>query len=68
MPEYPPSLCPLCAQVNRCAVEIERSTGQPQGPCWCAQLRFDAELLNRIPPEARGVACLCPDCATRDSA
>jgi hypothetical protein len=44
-------------------MELERETGQPQDACWCTQARFDADLLARVPPEARGLACICPACA-----
>lgn len=62
MPDYSPALCPLCGQANQCAIEIERTTGVQQPPCWCAQTMFSAELLRKIPEPARGVACLCPAC------
>ncbi len=62
MPDYPPAQCPLCGQANQCAIEIERATGVAQPPCWCAQTVFSADLLNKIPEPARGVACLCPAC------
>jgi len=58
-----PTTCPLCGQVNRCALELERETGLPQGPCWCTQADFGAELLARVPAEARDRACICPNCA-----
>jgi len=58
-----PTLCPLCGQPNRCAMEVERETGVPQGPCWCTQVDFGADLLARVPPEAKGQACICPNCA-----
>ena len=57
--------CPLCGQPNRCAMERERETGVRQPACWCTQGRFDADLLARVPPEARRLACICPDCAAR---
>ena len=56
------NLCPLCGQTNQCAMEVERSTGVPQPPCWCSQLTFDAALLARIPEPARGKACVCAAC------
>jgi hypothetical protein len=43
-------------------MEIERATGVQQPPCWCAQTHFSAELLNKIPEAARGIACLCAAC------
>ena len=64
-PAPDPSACPLCGQPNRCAMELEHETGVKQSPCWCTQVDFSAELLSRIPPESRSVACICPDCARR---
>lgn len=57
------TLCPLCGQANACAMEREKATGVPQGPCWCTQVDFSADLLARVPEEARNRACLCPQCA-----
>lgn len=61
-PAIHPNICPLCGQPNQCAMEVERATGVTQGPCWCTQTQFSAELLNKIPDEARGIACLCQAC------
>jgi hypothetical protein len=44
-------------------MEIERETGQQQGPCWCTEVDFSAELLARVPAEAKDQACICPSCA-----
>jgi hypothetical protein len=44
-------------------MELERSSGVPQPPCWCTQLDFSADLLAQIPPAAKGRACICPACA-----
>lgn len=60
-----PSRCPLCGQPNRCAMEIERETGAPQGACWCTQLDFGADLIARVPAEARERACICAACAAK---
>ena len=57
--------CPLCGHVNLCIMEIERETGVKQAePCWCTAVKFDADLLARIPPEKRNLACICAACAT----
>ena len=61
-PRIDPSCCPLCGRVNRCAMERERSTGVPQGPCWCVTETFDPGLLARLPEAARGQACICDTC------
>ena len=63
-----PSRCPLCGGDNRCAMEIERETGVPQGPCWCVDASFSADLLARIPKEAEGKACICAACVARVAA
>jgi hypothetical protein len=49
-------------------METERLTGIQQAPCWCSQTQFSAELLNRIPESARGVACLCAACVKASQA
>lgn len=54
--------CPLCGGDNRCAMELQKTTGEPQAPCWCVSESFTPELLGRIPEAARGNACLCPAC------
>jgi hypothetical protein len=46
-------------------MELERETGVKQGPCWCTQVDFSAELLSRLPSESRNLACICPECARR---
>ena len=66
MPHLPPvcpTLCPLCGQPNTCAMEAAKRTGQPQPPCWCTRVSFAPEVLARVPPQAQGLACICPACA-----
>ena len=55
--------CPLCGRTNQCAMEVERATGVKQPPCWCTQVDFSAGVLDRLPAEARGKACICEACA-----
>jgi hypothetical protein len=45
-------------------MEVERSTGVKQPPCWCTQVKFEQATLERIPPQARRLACICRACAT----
>ena len=45
-----PTRCPLCGGDNRCAMEVERASGQPP------------DLLARLPAEAAGKACICATC------
>lgn len=60
-----PRVCPLCGDLNRCANEVERETGIPQGACWCTTTIFDPALLERIPAQARRLACVCARCAAQ---
>jgi hypothetical protein len=53
-------MCPRCGQPNDCAAA---RTGSFATPCWCASVTIAAELLESLPPEDRGRACLCPRCA-----
>ncbi|MBC5764082.1 cysteine-rich CWC family protein [Ramlibacter albus] len=60
------SLCPLCGEPNRCAMEVEKETGVKQPPCWCTQADFTADLLARVPVEKQRLACICAACAAKD--
>lgn len=60
--------CPLCGQENRCAMEVARATGEAPQPCWCTRVDFSAELLARVPREARRLACICEACARSERA
>jgi hypothetical protein len=70
MPVVPPALpdpvlCPVCGQPNLCAMEMARTTGEAQPPCWCTQVEFDADLLARVPVAAQRLACICAACARK---
>ena len=57
--------CPLCRQPNRCSMEAARLSGRAPEPCWCTEIDFSTDLLARVPPEARRLACICEACARR---
>jgi hypothetical protein len=59
-----PARCPLCGQPNGCAMEAARATGLAQPPCWCTRVDFASGVLDGLPPEARGKACICQACAS----
>jgi len=56
-----PARCPLCGGPNGCALAVNR----PIDGCWCAAKPIPQRLLDRIPPERRGRACICAACAAR---
>jgi hypothetical protein len=51
-----PRRCPLCGAANGCALADGATT------CWCFCETISAELLERVPPEAQGVVCICRAC------
>ena len=51
------SRCPLCGESNACGM----AAGQES--CWCFDVSIPAAVLEKIPEEARGVACVCEACA-----
>ena len=61
---FEPHLCPLCGKPNECAL----ADGRAPESCWCFTAQVTPRALERIPEEARGVACLCQACATAPQA
>ncbi len=51
-------MCPLCGKQNRCAVVA----GTDPFKCWCNTTKVPKELLDRVPEEQKGKACVCRDC------
>jgi hypothetical protein len=51
-----PKTCPLCGEPNGCGA----AAGKPD--CWCFNVSLDKAALERIPPEAKGKACVCRRC------
>ena len=58
-----PSVCPVCGQPNLCAMEVQTTPGLESQACWCTHVDFSLDLLARIPPELRGLSCICASCA-----
>jgi hypothetical protein len=52
--------CPACGGPNGCAVA---AVGRFDVACWCSAVRIAPARLAMLPPEQRGVACLCRRCA-----
>jgi hypothetical protein len=46
-------------------MEVERATGVAQQPCWCTQVDFSVDLFERVPANARRLACVCRSCAEK---
>jgi hypothetical protein len=55
-----PSLCPVCGEPNTCGMSQGK---QDNTECWCFNLKIPQASLDRVPAEAKNVACICPRCA-----
>jgi len=51
--------CPLCGQPNQCAPAL---AGSFEVDCWCRQVKVETALLQSVPEQQRGCACLCAAC------
>jgi hypothetical protein len=53
-----PSLCPRCGEPNACVM----AAGDPESGCWCESVVVPSALLDALPDDAKGAACLCAAC------
>lgn len=56
-PAPDPTRCPLCERPNECGAARGAAT------CWCFTAVIPADVVARVPPEDRGVRCVCASCA-----
>lgn len=61
-PAVDPARCPLCGRENVCAMASDPDATH----CWCFDVTIVPEALERVPDQARGVACVCAACAKGD--
>ena len=54
-----PSICPTCGEPNACGMSLGKSV------CWCQSVEIPKAALDRIPPDAKDLACICARCAAR---
>jgi hypothetical protein len=47
-------VCPICGQDNNCQ--------HGEGRCWCQTVKFPKEILDLIPDDKKGKACVCKSC------
>lgn len=59
-----PTLCPICQGPNKCAMEIAKESGNEPERCWCLDAVFSSSLLDQVPHDAKGKACICIKCVT----
>jgi len=47
-------ICPLCGKDNNCQ--------HGQGGCWCDTVKVSKKVMDLVPEDKRGKACICRDC------
>ena len=52
--------CPACGALTQCSLADPRSATQA---CWCYSAHIAPAVIQALPAELRGKACLCPRCA-----
>ena len=55
--EIDPSICPTCGEPNTCGLS------QGKSDCWCFSAQISGASIDRIPSQAKDLACICPRCA-----
>lgn len=60
-----PAQCPLCGNNNFCIQVTGVGCGKNDEQCWCfnTEISFPKALLERIPDDLKGQACICEGCA-----
>jgi hypothetical protein len=59
METTPAGTCPICGEPNDCAI------ARGENECWCFDEVFPPNLLERVPPQARGEICVCRNCVMK---
>jgi len=57
-----PTRCPICLEPNVCAMETAKATGTKPQRCWCMDAVITPEVMDLVPDQAKGKACVCAKC------
>gem|GEM_PF-577207 len=60
--EIDPSKCPTCGEPNACGLS------QGKSECWCFSALISSAALERVPSQAKNLACICERCAAASTA
>jgi myo-inositol-1(or 4)-monophosphatase len=52
-------ICPLCGKDNGCMHDHQK--------CWCVKAKFSKQVIDMVPEEKRGKACICLSCLKKFS-
>ncbi|MFT4925776.1 MAG: hypothetical protein ACI8WB_001871 [Phenylobacterium sp.] len=59
------SKCPLCGEVNLCAMVAAEIAGKKAETCWCIGADFTPDIIAGVPEQAKGKSCICQRCVTK---
>ena len=59
-----PTRCPICHEPNVCAMEKAKLTDTKPERCWCFDAVFTPAVMDLVPDESKGKACVCAKCAS----
>jgi hypothetical protein len=46
-------------------MELAKAAGTSAGRCWCFDAVFSEDVMDLVPLEAQGKACICARCAAQ---
>ncbi|WP_264849469.1 cysteine-rich CWC family protein [Clostridium omnivorum] len=52
-------ICPICGKDNNCQ--------HGQGGCWCDNIKVPKQVLDLVPEDKKGKACICKACIEKYS-
>jgi len=47
-------ICPICGKENNCQLDNK--------DCWCKHIEIPKYILDMVPEDKRGKACICRSC------
>jgi len=52
-------ICPICGKPNNCKYD--------EGNCWCKDVVVPKKVLDMVPDDKKGKACICKSCIEKYS-
>jgi len=52
-------ICPICGNTNNCR--------HGEGNCWCQNVVVPKKVLDMVPDDKKGKACICKSCIEKYS-
>lgn len=50
-------ICPICGQDNNCQ--------HGKDDCWCSSVVISKHILDMVPEDKKGKACICKSCVEK---